>query len=164
LLANHSYTHANDKYLAFYHHPETAEQDFLKAQNSLNVPFKIIRLPGNRSWVTAEGIKATSLVKPVATLLDSAGYNVIGWDVEWNFNHKNARPVQSPEKLAAQVDSAFAKHDTHTRNHLVILSHDRMFQRPDDAELLAKFIYILKQNPQYVFETVDHYPGLKKLN
>jgi peptidoglycan/xylan/chitin deacetylase (PgdA/CDA1 family) len=163
LLANHSYTHANDKYLYFYHHPLMAEQDFYQAQDSLHVPYKIIRLPGNRSWVREGEVKATKLVKPVAELLDSAGYNVIGWDVEWHFNHKNARPVQTPAKLAAEVDSAFAKSDTHTPNQLVILSHDRMFQRPGDADSLAKFIHILKQNPQYVFETVDHYPGLKKL-
>ena len=163
LLANHSYTHANDKYLYFYHHPLMAEQDFYQAQDSLHVPYKIIRLPGNRSWVRQGEVKATQLVKPVAELLDSAGYNVIGWDVEWHFNHKNARPVQTPAKLAAEVESAFAKNDTHTPNHLVILSHDRMFQRPGDADSLAKFIHILKQNPQYVFETVDHYPGLKKL-
>ncbi len=163
LLANHSFTHANGKYLYFYHHPQMAIQDFLQAQDTLHVPYKIIRLPGNRSWVREGEVKATTLVKPVAELLDSAGYNVIGWDVEWHFNHKNARPVQTPAKLAAEVDSAFARNDSHSPNHVVILSHDRMFQRPGDADSLAKFIRILKQNPQYVFETVDHYPGLKKL-
>ena len=163
LLANHSYTHANGKYLYYYHHPKFAEEDLLRTQDSLHIPFKIIRLPGNRSWVREGEMKATKLAKPLALLLDSAGYNIIGWDLEWNFNHKSARPVQSASKLAAQVDSAFAKSDTHVKNHLVILSHDRMFQRPADADSLAKFIHILKQNPTYVFETVDHYPGLKKL-
>ena len=160
LLANHSYTHANDKYIYFYQHPLMAEQDFYKAQDSLHVPYKIIRLPGNSAWVTGGKLRATHLVKPVTELLDSAGYNVIGWDVEWHFNHKNARPVQSPEKLAAEVDSAFAQNHTHVKNQVVILSHDRMFQRPEDADSLAKFINILKQNPRYVFETVDHYPGV----
>jgi peptidoglycan/xylan/chitin deacetylase (PgdA/CDA1 family) len=162
LLANHSYTHANDKYIYFYQHPLMAEQDFYKAQDSLNVPYKIIRLPGNSAWARENEIKATHLVRPVTELLDSAGYNVIGWDVEWRFNHKNARPVQTPEKLAAEVDSAFARNKTHVKNQLVILSHDRMFQRPGDADSLAKFINLLKMRPNYVLETVDHYPGLKK--
>lgn len=162
LLANHSYTHASNKYRAFYHHPQMAEMDFLRAQDSLHVPYKISRLPGNRCWVRNGEIKATGLVKPVAHLLDSLGYNVIGWDVEWHFNPKTARPVQSAEKMAAEVDSAFARNDTHIPNHLVILSHDRMFQHPDEADSLAKFIRILKRNPRYVFETVDHYPGLKR--
>ena len=163
LLANHSYTHASDKYLYYYHHPKFAAEDLLRTQDSLHVPYKIIRLPGNRSWVREGEMKATKLATPLAQILDKAGYNIIGWDLEWNFNHKTARPVQSATKLAAQVDSAFAKNDTHVNNHLVILSHDRMFQRPSDADSLAKFIHILKQNPAYVFETIDHYPGLKKL-
>ena len=162
LLANHSYTHANDRYHYFYDHPLMAEQDFYKAQDSMQVPFKIARLPGNSAWARKGEIKASGLVRPVTRLLDSAGYYVLGWDIEWNFNHRNARPVQSPQKLATQIDSAFAKNKTHVTNHLVILTHDRMFQRSADADSLAKFIHILKQHPDYVLETLDHYPGLKK--
>jgi hypothetical protein len=36
-----------------------------------------------------------------------------------------------------------------------------MFRLPNYADSLQKFIMILKQNPKYVFETMDHYPGLK---
>lgn len=162
LLANHSYTHANNDYVDFYHHPYWAAEDMMRTQDSLNVPYMIARLPGNRSWVREGEVKATKLAAPVAQLLDSAGYNIIGWDLEWNFNRKSARPVQSPRKLMAEIDSAFAKAETHTPNHLVILSHDRMFQRPADADSLAKFIQMLKQRPEFVMETVDHYPGLKK--
>jgi peptidoglycan/xylan/chitin deacetylase (PgdA/CDA1 family) len=162
LLANHSYSHAKGKYEAFYHHPFSAELDFLLAQDQLHIPYKIARLPGNRSWVRQGEIRASHLVKPVAHLLDSAGYNVIGWDAEWRFNHRNGRPVQSATALSLEIDSAFRKGNTHVHNHLVLLSHDRMFQRPGDADSLAKLIHLLKQNPHYVFETVDHYPGLKK--
>jgi peptidoglycan/xylan/chitin deacetylase (PgdA/CDA1 family) len=162
LLANHSYDHANEKYKYFYQHPEMAFETFLRAQDTLQVQKKIIRLPGNSAWVLQNQMKSSHLVSAVTHRLDSAGFSVIGWDVEWNFNHKNARPIQTPEKLAAQVDSAFAKHHEHTRKNLVILSHDRMFQRPADSLSLVKFIQILKQNPKYVFETVDHFPGAKK--
>ncbi|MES2006009.1 MAG: polysaccharide deacetylase family protein [Bacteroidota bacterium] len=162
LLANHSYSHANNRYIYFYQHPEMAGADFFKAQEVLQVPYKIARLPGNSAWVRTGEVKATHLVSPVSHLLDSAGYNVIGWDVEWSFGKKSARPVQTPQKLANMVDSAFAKNQTHIPNHLVILTHDRMFQHPEDVDSLARFIQILKQNPRYVFETVDHYPGLKK--
>jgi peptidoglycan/xylan/chitin deacetylase (PgdA/CDA1 family) len=162
LLANHSYTHANNKYKAFYSRPHAAAQDFLHAEDFLHIPFKIARLPGNRAWVREEDLRSSDLTAPVAHLLDSAGYNVIGWDVEWRFGRKNARPLQSAEAMAAEVDSAFARSQTHVRNHVVILTHDRMFRHPSDADSLAKFIHILKQNPQYVFETVDHYPGLKR--
>jgi peptidoglycan/xylan/chitin deacetylase (PgdA/CDA1 family) len=161
LLANHSYTHAMGRYPYFYHHAAAAEQDFLRAQDSLKVPFKISRLPGNNAWAEQGNIRASHLAQPVTRLLDSAGYNVIGWDLEWRFKKTSARPVQSATKLAAQVDSLLAMNKTHTPHHLVILSHDRMFQRPEDADSLARFITLLKHNPRYVFETVDHYPGVK---
>lgn len=161
LLANHSYTHARDKYAYFYHHPAMAEQDFFQAQDSLHIPYRIIRLPGNSAWADSSGVKASGLVMPVTRRLDSAGYNVIGWDLEWGFHHSDARPVQSPEQLAREIDSAFAKHKTHRLNHLVVLTHDRMFQRPDDAQSLGRFISLLKKNPRYVFETIDHYPGVR---
>jgi peptidoglycan/xylan/chitin deacetylase (PgdA/CDA1 family) len=164
LLANHSYTHANSRYRFFYQHPGMAELDFERAQTYLRVPYKIARLPGNRAWLRENDIKASSLVLPLTHLLDSACFNLIGWDVEWNFKKKSARPVQNPQQLADQIDSAFAKNETHLQNHLVILTHDRMFQRPGDTDSLAKFIRILKSNPNYILETVDHYPGLKKLD
>jgi peptidoglycan/xylan/chitin deacetylase (PgdA/CDA1 family) len=162
LLANHSYSHANGRYIHFYHNPDSVLLDFLEAEKILQPRFRIGRLPGNRAWVQDSLIKATALVHPAAEELDGLGYNLIGWDLEWNFRKKTARPVQSATQLAALVDSTFAHNDTHTASHLVILTHDRMFQRPMDADSLARFIQLLKQNPNYVFETVDHYPGLKK--
>jgi len=84
--------------IIFYEHPQMALEDFMQAQQTLSVPYKIIRLPGNSAWVQKDTIKASNLVKPVCALLDSAGYNIIGWDVEWSFNHKTAYPVQKPEK------------------------------------------------------------------
>jgi peptidoglycan/xylan/chitin deacetylase (PgdA/CDA1 family) len=162
LLANHSYDHANEKYKYFYQHPDMAFETFLRAQDSLQVAKKIIRLPGNSAWVLQNQVKSSHLVSAVTHQLDSAGFNIIGWDLEWNFNHKNARPIQSPEKLAAQVDSAFSKHNEHVRKNIVILSHDRMFKRTEDSASLVRFIQLIKQNPKYVLETVDHYPGIKK--
>lgn len=161
LVANHSYTHANGKYKYFYQHPQMAATDFFKTQESLNIPFKIIRLAGNSAWVRKGEIKASNLVKPVCILLDSAGYNIIGWDVEWSFNHTTANPIQTPEKMLAIVDNALAKNKTKTNHHIVILSHDRMFRNFNYTNSLATFITLLKRNPMYVFETVDHYPGLK---
>ena len=161
LLANHSTSHANNKYQYFYHHPAMAAEDFYLAQKTLKVPYKIIRLPGNSAWVVDSVVKASGLVKPVCHLLDSSGYNVIGWDVEWNFNHKTAYPVQRPYKIAEQVDTALARNHVHTKNHVVILAHDRMFRKENFTDSLAKFINILKQDPRNVFETIDHYPKLK---
>jgi peptidoglycan/xylan/chitin deacetylase (PgdA/CDA1 family) len=162
LLCNHSTTHASGHYKYFYHHPEMAAEDFYAAQKTLNIPYKIIRLPGNSAWVLKDTIKASHLVDSTCILLDSAGYNVIGWDVEWNFNHKTENPIQKPQRMVDVVDSALVKPKRlFTKNHVVILTHDRMFRKPNYTDSLAKFITILKQNPKNVFETIDHYPRLK---
>jgi len=165
LLANHSKTHAfNDHYIDFYHHPHAALQDFLEAQQKLAVPQKIVRLPGNSAWVRTGEVKASGLVKPVCELLDSAGYNVIGWDEEWGFKTVNQEtvPRQGAETMARMIDRDFKEHHLHTHNALVLLAHDRMFARANYADSLVKCINILKQDPRYVFETIDHYPGIKR--
>lgn len=161
LLANHSYSHAfRDHYKTFYTHPYGALADFAKAQDTLNVPFKITRLPGNSAWVKNGTIHASKLVKPVCVLLDSAGYSVMGWDVEWNFKpeHGGARPVQSVSTMVKMINNTFNKKECYRKNNLVLLAHDRMFHTPAYTDSLYKFVMILKQNPHYVFETIDKYP------
>ena len=164
LLANHSKSHAfNNKYFYFYHHPQDAAKDFFACQQKLNIPFKIARLPGNSAWVRQGEIKASGLVRPVCRLLDSAGYNVIGWDLEWGFKTKNHQsvPVQSANTMVKMIDYAFTSHHSHSLNTVVLLAHDRMFAHPNYADSLSKCIAMLKKDPRYVFETIDHYPGIK---
>ncbi len=163
LLANHSTTHANGKYHFFYEHENFAAEDFYLAQKTLHVPFKIIRLPGNTSWVLQNKLRANGLTKPVCKLLDSAGYNVIGWDIEWNFTRPHSNPVESVERMVKKIEYAIENNNLNTKKHLVILTHDRMFQKSNYTDSLFKFISILKENSKYIFETLDHYPGLKPL-
>jgi hypothetical protein len=47
---------------------------------------------------------------------------------------------------------------------VVWLAHDRMFARPNYQDSLYKCLAMLKKDPRYVFETIDHYPGLKQNN
>ncbi|HJV20240.1 MAG TPA: polysaccharide deacetylase family protein [Sediminibacterium sp.] len=163
ITANHSYYHAKGRYDSFYRHPNGAFQDFQKAQDTIRpLNKKLLRLPGNNAWALKDTMRASRLVRPVTRKLDSAGYNILGWDSEWHFNPKDARPVQSAEKMAQHIKSLLDSNQTFTRNHLVLLAHDRMFQRPSDQDSLRKMLQILKQNPRYIFETLDHYPGLKR--
>ena len=92
--------------------------------------------------------------------LDSVGFNIIGWDLQWRFN-KKGRPVQSPEEMAMNVDSLFYHHQTVTKNNLVILMHDHMFRAPEDSTKLETFLKLLKQRKHYTFEKLTSYPGLK---
>jgi len=159
-ILNHSYTHAMGKYLNFYHHPDAALLDFIKAQNSLQLTNHLVRLPGNNAWNTLNHKRTSALVKPVVLKLDSAGYNVIGWDVEWDFN-KQGKPLESGEKMARIIDSSIASNRTLTKNHMVILMHDHMYRTATDSTKLATMIGLLKKNPNYEFRKISQYPGLK---
>jgi peptidoglycan/xylan/chitin deacetylase (PgdA/CDA1 family) len=158
LVANHSYTHGfRNNYKHFYSHPDSAVNDFLKAQEELKIPLKIIRLPGNNSWVGKGELQGPHSTYPVCKKLDSLGYNVIGWDIEWRFKGGNV-PIQSADQMVQEVNDKFETAATYKPNAVVILAHDRMFAKAQYADSLNKFIATLKQDPRNVFETLDHYP------
>ena len=162
LLANHSFTHARGGYGEFYHAYRSTLSDFQRTQDTIQPALKITRLPGNNAWALKDTLRASPLTRPITRLLDSVGYDVVGWDTEWRFEEKTAKPIQSAETMAAHIKELIDKKETFTTNQLIILMHDRMFQRPSDLDSLRKMIMILKQTPSYVFETIDHYPGLKE--
>jgi len=162
LLANHSYSHARNRYRYFYQHPDDALTDFLQAEKILQPNYRIARLPGNNAWSILHNERSHHLVASVLHKLDSIGYDVIGWDLEWNFRHNNSRPVQLPDTLAARTLQLLREGKTRVPRHLVLLMHDRMFANPEDAASLQQYIQLLKAEPGMVFETIDHYPGVGK--
>jgi len=159
-ICNHSFSHAYGKYLPFYHHPQEAFADFMHGKQLLQPKNNILRLPGNNAWNIKAFKKASGLVRPLVHQLDSAGFNIIGWDVEWRFN-KKGRPIQSPEAVVRLIDSILKLNQTVSKSHLVILMHDHMFRASADSVKLDKMIALLQQNPYYHFEKITHYPGLK---
>ena len=163
LIANHSYSHGfQNKYRNFYSQPDSAVKDFLHAEDELKIPVKIIRLPGNSAWVGNGEMKGAKSVMPVSKRLDSLGYKVIGWDLEWQFISKGgSQPVQSADAMIKDVNRKLDDGNTNEENHIVILAHDRMFEKPQYADSLRKFISVLKQDPRNVFETIDHYPTVQ---
>ncbi len=160
LMANHSFSHANiggrDNYGLFYKQADKAVEDFLKNEKEMQVPVKIIRLPGNNSWVGNGNLKGPKSTMEVCKRLDSLGYQVIGWDIEWE-QYKGA-PKESVDAMLQKVNNKFEDGNTFEQNSLVILSHDRLFGKPQYADSLRRFIQVLKQDPRNVFETIDHYP------
>ena len=164
LIANHSFSHANingrDNYPLFYKQVESTLQDFLKNEKEMQVPVKIIRLPGNNAWVNKGQIQGPKSTLAVCKGLDSMGFSVIGWDVEWN-QYKGV-PKESVAEMIKKVNSKFEEGNTYEPNCVVILSHDRLFAKPQYADSLSKFIATLKQDPRNVFETIDHLPMVMK--
>lgn len=162
LVANHSYSHGfKNNYKKFYQMPDSAVADFKYNESLMKVPVKIIRLPGNNSWVLKDEVKGPKSTLNVCNRLDSLGYNVIGWDIEWQFTNKGGSiPVQSADEMVKEVNRKFENYYSNVENNIVILAHDRMFEKPQYQDSLRKFISVLKQDPRNVFETIDHYPGI----
>lgn len=158
LVANHSYTHAfRDNYSFYYTHVDSAVNDILKAQQDMQIPLKIVRLPGRNTWAGNGEFRGPKTSEKVARRLDSLGYKIIGWDIEWQFIKGNI-PKQSATALAKEVNDKFDIGYTNQPNTMVILAHDRMFAKQQYVDSLKTFIQLLKQDPRNVFETIDHYP------
>jgi peptidoglycan-N-acetylglucosamine deacetylase len=162
-IANHSYTHAfENRFYKFYNSPDSATQDFKRCADSLQFTSNIIRTPGRNIWRT-ESLNSTDLKTSAATAdsLQSNGFIILGWDIEWHFNNTQ-RLVENDTEMVRNIDSAFARNENKTNNHLVLLTHDRTFARPEDSAKLHRFIAALKVKNEYDFEMVSEYPGLTK--
>jgi hypothetical protein len=161
-IANHSYTHAfENRFNRFYEMPDSAAKDFERCADSLHLVSNIIRTPGRNIWRT-DSITCTDIKSSItaADTLFEKGFKAVGWDLEWHFN-KEQRPVQSPEEMLNEIDSAFAKNKTKTTDHLVLLAHDKVYIGYDDSASLHNFIIQLKKKDEFNFEQVSQYPGLK---
>lgn len=161
LLTNHSFSHTYGKYVQFYNQPDSALADFIHAADVLETTNDIVRLPGNNGWRTDSIHFSSKMVRPLLNKLDSAGFNVVGWDLEWNYT-KKGRPIQTASEMAKMVDSMFTQKAYKTKNHLVVLMHDHMFRTEADSAQLVQFMQLLKSGNQYQFASLDQYPGLKK--
>ena len=165
LLANHSFSHGfNDKYKKFYSNTMTNEAfgDFMKNEKELQIGVKIIRMPGNNTWASNGEIHGQLAKNPLVKQLDSLGYKIIGWDLEWGQNGKMKEPKETPDEMIKRINQKFDDGATNEQNAIVILSHDRLFEKKQFADTLTSFIKALKKDPRNVFETIDHYPSVQR--
>jgi len=156
---NHSFWHAHDKYTVFYSNPQAAFEDFEHAEQSLGLEHKIVRLPGRNIWYIGDRKKVDLKTGgSTAELLHQNGYKVIGWDCEWKINGVTGKPDLSVNQLYTQIKNLLRKGTSYTKNNVVLLTHDNMYQTKKGQRLLSDLIDSLKQHPNYHFEFVRNYP------
>lgn len=162
-LCNHSYSHANNSYEKFYNNTDSVVADFKKARALMQLQNNVSRCPGRNAW-RMDSLSVTDIKKSKAAFdsLYSNGFTIMGWDVEWHFDHKTMKPVQTPEKMAEEIDSLFAKNKTRHLDNIVVLAHDQAYRKPDDSAALHRFIKILKNKPEYELEVASNYPLIAK--
>jgi peptidoglycan-N-acetylglucosamine deacetylase len=160
-ICNHSFTHAyRNHYERYYATPAGVMQDFMQCADSGHFATKICRAPGNNIWLTPTITQYT--YKRYKKAVDSAhanGFIFCGWDCEWFFRKMVLR--QTAQEMYNEVDSMLTRNETHTPNHLMLLTHDQTFYDAVDSTKLRDFVKMLKANPNYRFDVCSHYPGMK---
>lgn len=160
-LANHSYTHAHNKYARFYKNPEFVVQDFTKAKDSLKLNSFIARTPGRNVWKLGNSyLKDTKLT--ASDELEKAGFKLIGWDLEWKPN-QNMKLLGTHEQMLKKVDSIFDNTLEKTHNHLVFLTHDQYLTNQESLQELDLFIEKLQKSNKFVFKKISAYPKINEV-
>src|SRR3954462_6851521 len=104
-IGNHSFSHAHNQYGKFYKNPSAVVNDFLKCQTALKISDKIARQPGRNQWrlnhvrindVRSGSISADSLYKH--------GFEVFGWDLEWQHDPKTGVPIQTVDDMVELIE------------------------------------------------------------
>lgn len=162
-LANHSFTHAHNKYSDFYKSADAVVRDFDIAKDSLKLHDKIARTPGRNIW-RLNNINVTDIKSSTAAAdgLKRAGYKVIGWDLEWRPTHKMTLKG-SHEAMLKKVDSIFLNDLEKTSRHLVFLTHDQYLRDTDSINELDLFIEKLQKSNKFVFRKISQYPKINEV-
>ncbi|MEQ1677785.1 MAG: polysaccharide deacetylase family protein [Chitinophagaceae bacterium] len=162
-LCNHSYTHAGNRYTKFYEDPEGVVNDFEKSQEQLQFTNNVARMPGRNAW-RIDSINVTDINQSRAAIdsVHKAGFAVMGWDIEWSFDHKTMAPDTATSILLRRIQNLLDAETTKTPGHLVLLAHDQAFQKVEDVQKLHAFLQELKNNTGYEFVLASEYPGVKK--
>jgi|GEM_PF-560034 len=159
-VANHTFSHAKNRYNHFYLHPELVLADFQRMQDSLQLHTSIGRTPGMDVWRTSE-IKydVCKRSSKAADMVQANGFTLIGWDVEWKASGKR-QLKKTAGAVASEIAQAFAERLTHTDDHLVLLLHDQHYMDSSNVQALENLVVALKQTGEYRFEKVSGYPCL----
>ncbi|AXY77017.1 hypothetical protein D3H65_24855 [Paraflavitalea soli] len=162
-LCNHSHTHAwHNRYNKFYEQPDSVVNDFKRCRDSLELTNTITRTPGRNIW-RVDTLSYTDLKKSAAAAdsLQQAGFTIIGWDLEWHYDHKSFTLKNKSDELLLQIDSLFAGNKTRIPEHLVILAHDQVYDDSNDSAELHQLIKKLKARDEYELLVTSRYPGVK---
>lgn len=161
-IANHSYSHANNKYAKFYQNPDKVVHDFKIVRDSLKLLNPIARTPGRNIW-RINGINITDIKasKIAADQLQTAGFKLIGWDLEWH-GSPQMKLKNNHQDMLKKVDSIFFNDLEKTPRHLVLLTHDQYLHDENSVKELDLFIQKLKESNRFVFKKISDYPKINE--
>ncbi|ADX68224.1 MULTISPECIES: polysaccharide deacetylase family protein [Weeksella] len=158
-LANHTYTHARNKYSQFYSNADNVLKDIERNNDSILFPNRIVRFPGRNIWRVGKR-KHNDFDKASAQVADyiaSKQYAIYGWDYEWE-RPKKGNSIDSPQSIYKGIMHRLEKNYTFEKNHLILLMHDNMFSSVENSEKLRELIRLIKGNDKLVLDVISNYP------
>lgn len=161
-IANHSYSHAGLKYSKYYQNPAKVVHDFKIVRDSLKLLNPIARTPGRNIW-RINGINVTDIKtsKVAADQLQTAGFKLVGWDLEWRGNSQ-MKLKNNHEEMLKKIDSIFFNDLEKTPRHLVLLTHDQYLYDDQSVKELDLFIQKLKESNRFIFKKISNYPKINQ--
>ena len=159
-IANHSYSHARNKYKKYYAKPGLVVSDILKNEDSLHLREKIVRLPGRNTW-RINGRQRTDLTdtRLAADSLMKLGYRIFGWDAEWRYDTVS-QSYLTARQLISVMDFLVRHHCSFTPGHIVILCHDTMLGDEWARQQMGLFITEIRAR-NWKMKTLRDYPGCR---
>lgn len=161
-LYNHSFSHANNRYEDFYNNPAGVVRDIRLCRDTLKFNNRLVRMPGRNSWRLGKiNITDVKKSKPAIDSVHQDGFLIMGWDLQWDHDHRTMQPDPDTAKLLRQIRNQLDAGTSKTPGYLVLLLHDQSFQNQENTAMLLAVLQTLKNNPEYEFITVGKYPGVR---
>ena len=157
LIANHSFSHANFHYKKYYTNPYNVIRDFQKNEEYLDIRSKIARFPGRNVWAIGGVIKGENDAKESARLLASDyGYTTFGWDYELRYD-QNKNIIKNAISHYKKIKQLLKTGKTFTKNQIVILMHDQIFNSSRNQEILGELVLLLQDDNECKLKLLDEY-------
>ena len=170
-IGNHTYSHANNKYIKFYSNPVLVVEDVKKAnillsnnrKSKTSSAFLPVRLAGRNVFRLPTITKNDNMIEEKQREIELIGYDdiykegfyVYGWDLEWSYE-KNGKPIQTPNEIYELMEKVYTRNHE-TTNKVVLLMHDFMFTNNFNGKENLKTLIALLKNNGWSFQNIDSY-------
>lgn len=170
-IGNHTYSHANNKYIKFYSNPVLVVEDVKKAnillsndrKSKTSSAFLPIRLAGRNVFRLPTITKNDNMIEEKQREIELIGYDdiykegfyIYGWDLEWSYE-KNGKPIQTPNEIYESMEKVYTRNHE-TTNKVVLLMHDFMFTNNFNGKENLKTLIALLKNNGWSFQNIDSY-------
>ena len=156
---NHSYSHAitGGRIRRYYRNPEKVLADLEKNRAYIPADSKMIRLPGKTIWRTAIRNRKDRMTAKLLALMEERKINdrIMGWDFSWK--KEMSKDVSQVDTLITKIVKKSKKKKPFS-NHVVILTHDYLYNTETALKNLTYLIEQLKNKYHCSFKWAEEYP------